>query len=211
MSEEKTAIQKLYDEPKAKGFVNHLIGAYLPISKPQKVWSWKPGLKHQCNVCGAKLISIDEVLGGMMKEDEKLRAEFAPFLQKQLRGEETKVEEHPMYKHVTHGRIQAWEGEESNTVLCLGCIQDLLHMVQNGLLYGDKNITWRVNKLRREGVFDVFKNNPYLDDEEKKNVEQIEKRVERSQHKKVTTFADLGVLQKLKAKMEAENGKEGKD
>ena len=32
MSDE-NAIQKLYAEQKSKGFVNHLIGAYLPIHK----------------------------------------------------------------------------------------------------------------------------------------------------------------------------------
>ena len=209
MSEEKSAIEKLYAEPKAKGFVNHLIGSYLPISKPTKLWSWKPSARHQCNVCSKKLISIDEVLNGMIQQDEKLRAEFGPFLQKQIQGEELKVEDHPMYKHVTQGRVLAWQGEKTDTVLCVECIRDLLGMVQNGMLMGDKNITWRVNKLRREGVFDVFKNHERTDPEEREMVKDIEKRVERSKHKKVTTFGDLEVLQKLKAKMEEENGKEG--
>ena len=205
MSEEKSAIEKLYAEPKAKGFVNHLIGAYLPVSKPTKLWSWKPGVRHQCNICSKKLISVDEVLNGMIQQDEKLRAEFMPFLQKQINGEEVKVEDHPMYKHVTQGRVLGWQGKETDTVLCLDCIHDLLGMVQNGLLMGDKNITWRVNKLRREEVFDVFKNHERTDPEEKKMVEDIEKRVERSPNKKITTFGDLKVLQDLKAKMEQDD------
>lgn len=209
MSEEKSAIEKLYEDPKAKGFVNHLIGAYLPVSKPTKIWEFDKGQKHKCNVCGAKLMSISDVLGGMIKNDEKLRAEFGPFLRKQINGEEIKIEDHPMYKHVTQGRTLGWQGEKTDTTLCLNCIQDLLNMVQMGLLHGDKNINWRVNKLRREEVFDVFKSSDNLNVEEKEKVEQIEKRVERSQKKKVTTFGDLQVLQELKAKMEKEqNDKE---
>ena len=89
----------------------------------------------------------------------------------------------------------------------MGCIQDLLDLAQSGLLTGDKNIVWRVNKLRREETFDVFKESERLQPEEKKQVEEIEKRVEKSQEKKITTFGDLKVLQDLKAKMEAD-GKE---
>ena len=89
----------------------------------------------------------------------------------------------------------------------MGCIRDLLDLTQTGLLTGDKNLTWRVNKLRREETFDVFKESEKLKPEEKEQVEEIEKRGERSPDKKITTFGDLKVLQDLKAKMEAD-GKE---
>jgi hypothetical protein len=82
-------------------------------------------------------------------------------------------------------------------------------MVQTGLLMDDKNIVWLINRMRRTEVFDVFKNSEKLSTDDKKEVERIEKKVERSEEKKITTFGDLEVLQKLKAKMEEEeNGKE---
>lgn len=208
MSEEQNAVQKLYAEPKAKGFVNHLIGAYLPIHKSSKVWNFKSGQKHKCNICGVALLDIQEAFNNLSKNDEKLREEFAPFIQKQVNGEEIKLEEHPFYKYITKGKVQAWTGEKTDTVLCQKCVEDLFHLVQNGLLRDDKNMTWRVNKLRREQVFDVFKESPVLNPEEKDQVEKIEKRVERSPDKKITTFGDLKALQDLKAKMEEENGKE---
>ena len=208
MSEEQNAVQKLYAEPKAKGFVNHLIGAYLPIHKSSKVWNFKSGQKHKCNICGVALLDIQEAFNNLSKNDEKLREEFAPFIQKQVNGEEIKLEEHPFYKYITKGKVQAWTGEKTDTVLCQKCVEDLFHLVQNGLLRDDKNMTWRVNKLRREQVFDVFKESPVLNPGEKDQVEKIEKRVERSPDKKITTFGDLKALQDLKAKMEEENGKE---
>lgn len=207
MPEEQNAVQKLYAEPKAKGFVNHLIGAYLPIHKANKVWNFKSGQKHKCNVCSRSLMDIQEAFNNLVKNDESLRKEFTPFLIKQVNGEEVRLEEHPYYKYVTKGKVQAWTGEKTDTVLCLTCVQDLLDLVQTGMLTDDKNIIWKINKMRRGEVFDQFKGSERLDPKEKELVKDIEKRVERSQKKKITTFGDLQVLQDLKAKMEA-NGEE---
>lgn len=206
MSEE-NAIQKLYAEKKSKGFVNHLIGAYLPINKVEKVWTFKGSQRHKCNVCGTKIFDIETAFQNMRKNDEKIQAEFGESLRKQINGEETKLEEHPMYKYVTQGAVQAFTGNKTDTCLCMSCVRDLLDMVQTGILTGDKNITWLVNKMKRDETFDVFKNSERLQPEEKKVVGEIQKRVEKSQEKKITTFGDLQVLQDLKAKMES-NGKE---
>lgn len=207
MSEDQNAIQKLYSEEKARGFVNHLIGAYLPIHKSTKVWDFKPSQKPKCNVCGQKLMSIEEAWKAFQENSEEIMKGTTEKILNDIKGEKTEVEDHPMYKHVSKGRVLGWTGEKTDTVLCIKCVQDLLDLVQTGILTGDKNLTWKANKLRRDGVFNTFKDHPHLDDKEKKNVEDIQKRVERSQHKKVTTFADLGVLQDLKAKME-QDGKE---
>jgi hypothetical protein len=208
MSSDPNAIQKLYAEEKAKGFVNHLIGAYLPIYKSQKVWDFKPGQKPKCNVCGQKLMSIEEAWRGFQENQEEIMHGTTEQILKDIKGEKTEVEDHPMYKHVSKGRVIGCTGEKTDTLLCMSCIKDLLDLVQTGLLTDDKNIVWKVNKLQREGIFNTFKDNPHLDDNEKKNVKEIEKRVEKSQKKKITTFADLGVLQELKAKMEGQNDKE---
>lgn len=203
MSEEQNAIQKLYSDPKAKGFVNHLIGAYLPIGKTEKVWNFTPQQKHRCSICGKKLFDIQTVWENMHKNDEKMRAEFHETIIKQLNGQEVKLEEHPMYKYVTQGAVQAWTGKDTNTCMCSDCVRDLLDLVQTGLLQDDKNISWMVNKMRRTEVFDVFRGSEKLSPTEKEEVNKIEKKVERSD-KKVVTFGDLEVLQKLKAKMEEE-------
>ena len=210
MSEEQNAIQKLYEDPKAKGFVNHLIGAYLPIHKPQKVWEFDKGQKAKCNVCGKELMSLGEALGRIWNASEEFKTDTIDHFRKSLKGQDISPEEHPMYKHVSKGRILAWTGEKTDTFLCMECIKDLLDLVQTGLLMGDKNLSWRINKIQREGVFNVFHESSNLNPEEKEMVKDIEKRVERSQKKKVATFGDLEVLQKLKKKMETEDGKEKK-
>ena len=208
MSVEQNAIQKLYADPKAKGFVNHLIGAYLPVHKPTKVWTFKHGQKHKCNICGTKVFDIETAFNNMKRNDEKIQAEFGETLRKQLKGEEVKIEEHPMYKYVTQGALPAWTGEKSDTVLCMPCILDLLNLVTAGMMDGDKNILWMVNKLKKQdpnwlnGGF-----SDRTDPAEKELVEEIDKGVQKSQEKVVTTFGDIPALQALKEKME-KNGKD---
>ena len=199
MLEEKTAVQKLYEDPKSKNFVNHLIRAYLPVYKPQKVWTFEDNKSHKCNVCNHDLIDLGTVIGRMQSSEEYGHAMIED-MRKGLSGEEIKYEDRAVIKHITHGAIMAWRGEKTTTFLCQDCIKNLLDLVTTGILMGDKNITWIVNQTRRDQVFDTFKESPVIDEEEKKKVEVIKKKADQ----KKMTLGDLGVLQALKEKMEKE-------
>jgi len=199
MSEEKTAIQKLYEDPKSKNFVNHLIRAYLPINKPTKVWEFEDRKPHKCNVCSHDLIDLGTVIGRMQSTDEFMK-DTIEHIRKGIAGVEVPREEVPIIKHITHGAIMAWQGEKTTTYLCADCIKELLDMVTTGILMGDKNIIWLTNQMKRDQVFTHFKESPVLNPEEKEKVEVIKKQAD----KKKMTFGDLEVLQQLKAKMEAE-------
>lgn len=204
MSEEKTAVQKLYEDPKSKNFVNHLIRAYLPVYKPQKVWTFPDKNPHKCNVCSHDLIDIDTAFT-RLQNSQNLAADFADQIRKQINGEEIKYEDHFMVKNVTHGAVLAFQGEKTTTYLCQGCIKDLLDLVTTNLLMGDKNIAWITKQMQRDQIFSHFRESPALDQEDKKEVEVIEKKAA----KRKATFGDIEVLQQLKAKMEAEqNGVE---
>ena len=194
---EKSTIEKLYAEPKAKGFVNHLIQSYLPVDKPQKIWDFKTGQKHACNVCGQKLFSIAEYFEGVGEKEQQIREDMSDFLKRTLvEGEELKREDHPIIKHVVKNKVIGWTAEKTDTTLCLSCIKDLLHLAQNGILQDDKNIVWITKKMMRSRFFSQTQENDFK--EKKENVVPV---VE----KKVTTFADLGVLQDLKKKLEEES------
>ena len=189
---EKSTIEKLYDDPKAKGFVNHLIQSYLPVDKPLKIWDFKSGQKHSCNVCGQKLFSVGEYMVGVANKQEEIMTDMGDFLKRTLiEGEEIKREEHPIIKHVIGNKVIGWTGEKTDTTLCMQCIKDILSLAQNGILRDDKNIVWLTKKMQRSRFFSQY----YESD--KINHQEIEK-------KKVATFADLGILQQLKEKMEKE-------
>ena len=199
MTEEKTAIQKLYDDPKARNFVNHLIRSYLPVYKPTKVWEFEDKKPHKCNVCNHDLIDLGTVIGRMQTSDDFMKDTMEQ-LRKGIEGEVIKKEDTAIYKHISKGAIMAWQGEKTTTYLCLDCIRELLDLVTTGLLMGDKNISWIVNQTRRDQVFTNFKASPVLSEEEKTKVELIKKQAD----KKKMTLGDLGVLQALKEKMEKE-------
>lgn len=111
MATEKTAIQKLYDDPKSKNFVNHLIRAYLPINKPKKVWEFEANKPHKCNVCGHSLIDLGTVLGRIMTSKEYMN-DTIDQMRRELQGEKIEREDRAVIKHITHGAIQAWQGEK---------------------------------------------------------------------------------------------------
>ena len=201
---EKTKIEKLYDDDKSKGFVNHLIHAYLPVSKPTKVFAFEDNKpKHNCSVCNHELIDAGTILGNVMSNKEYMSDTIKQMREEICEGKVIPREEKAVIKHITHGAILAWTGEKTTTFLSMDCIKDLLNLVTNGLMSGDKNISYQINKLKRTSVFDHFISSPALQPREKEEVKEIQKRIEVNK-KHVVTLGDLGVLQQLKEKMEKE-------
>ncbi len=206
MADKKTKIEELYENEKSRGFVNHLIHAYLPLYKVTKVWVFEDKKPvHKCSICGQNLIDIETVFQRVAKSKE-FAGEFVDQLRKDLDGKPVKYEDRFMVKHITQGAVMAWTGEKTTTHLCQQCVQDLLNMVQTGIIMGDKNINYQVNKMRRNTFFESFTSSPSLNPTEIKVVENIQEKVEKApQHK--ATFGDLEVLQQLKKKMEDEEAK----
>ncbi|HRT03773.1 MAG TPA: hypothetical protein P5513_07530, partial [Candidatus Diapherotrites archaeon] len=101
----------------------------------------------------------------------------------------------------------AWTGENTNTFLCIDCVEDLINKVQNGILTGDKNIIWAINKMKREEFFDLFKNSDKLTQLDKSEIDKIQKEMENYLKNKISTFGGLELLKKFKEKMEGENEK----
>jgi len=194
----KTKIEQLYDDPKAKGFVNHLIKAYLPTAKIQKVWDWKEGQKHTCNVCGQKLVTIGELFA--VTQTEQFKTDFIDGLKKQIKGEASVKDDNPYIKALGKDKQLGYTGQKTDTCMCHQCCQDLLNLVTNGMLCGDKNLNYQVKQMQRDQVFNHFAESPHLDKEDKEKVQEIKKRVDKT--KVITTFGDLQALQDLKKKME---------
>lgn len=197
-------IEKLYGNDKAKGFVNHLIKAYMPISKITKVFEFKKGQTKKCNVCSQKLLSIEESLEAYRDNQEVIVNDMMSRMKEEAQAYLDKTEvkpktDNPIVKHVAKGRVLAFTGEKTDTCLCFQCSQDLLEMVQSGLLMDDKNIVYQVNQIQRNQFFNRFDENPELTKHQKETAKEIKKRVDK---KKTATLGDLGVLQQLKEQME---------
>ena len=197
---EKTKIEELYESAKSKSFVNHLIQSYLPIHKAEKIWDFEKTQSHKCNVCDQNLFSIGEYMKGVSEKSDEISKDFTKFLKKQLIDNEPVTrEEHPIIKHVVGDAVIGWTADKTNTTLCLQCVKDILELTQNGIMKDDKNIIWLTKKMQRTEFFGKIYESDNVSAEEKDKAKQIHKAAER---KKVTTFADLGILQELKEKLE---------
>lgn len=196
----KTKIQELYENPKSKGFVNHLIRSYLPVHKIDKVWEWEKNKKPVCNVCGHKLVSVGELMGAIHKPE--FMENFMENMKKQVNGETIKPEDNPYVKAIGKDKVLGFTGVKTDTCMCRQCCDDLLNMVTTNMLCGDNNITYQVNQMQRDEAFKPMFESPAIDDEAKEKLKEIKKRVDKD--KKITTFGDLQVLQDLKKKMEQE-------
>jgi len=193
-------IQELYENEKSRGFVNHLIRSYLPIHKIEKVWDWEKNQTHACNVCGQKLVSIGELFN--VTQTEQFKQDFIEGIKKDLNGESKTRDDNPYIRALGKDKVQGFTAEKTDTCMCMQCCQDLLDLTQTGMLMGDKNLVYQVKQMQRDEVFKHFDDSPAIDDEAKKEVKEIKKRVDKD--RKITTLGDLQVLQDLKKKMEGQ-------
>jgi len=76
------ALDKMLETPKSKGFLNHLITAYFPITNVMKVID-KPRGEFKCVLTRDNLISFEEILEGI--HSETFKNDFMTFIIPKLR------------------------------------------------------------------------------------------------------------------------------
>jgi len=140
---------------------------------------------------------LDENKADLMKS-------FTLQLRKEVNGEEVKREDNIYVKALGKDKVLGMTAEKTDTCLCHQCCVDLLELTQNGLLMGDKNLTYQINQMQRDQVFDRFDESSAIDGEAKAKLKEIKKKVNKD--RQITTLGDLQVLQDLKQKMEENNG-----
>ncbi|HRT03985.1 MAG TPA: hypothetical protein P5513_08610, partial [Candidatus Diapherotrites archaeon] len=124
MYKEQNTIERIYNNPKARGFFNHLVRSYVPISKTKKVLNFKEGEKHECSICGKKLFDIQSLFNIIKDKSDKILMDYVDFLKKQSNGDEINSDNPPIYEYIPKDSVQAWTGENTNTFLCIDCVED---------------------------------------------------------------------------------------
>lgn len=200
MSNEKIhkKLDELFENPKSRNFINHLVRSYLPVSKADKVWE-KPKGKFRCVLTNAPLISVEEALQGV--NSEEFRTNFMEHL-KSWASEENRVES-PM-KKMLKGRVLGFTGEKTDTYMSQEGFHAFYDWVVTKMLKGDKHINWLLNSMEREAFLDRAEA-VADDDDTKKAVERLKKST--GNGRATMALGDLGVLQQLKEKMEASEKK----
>lgn len=193
-------LDELFENPKSKNFLNHLIRSYLPIGKAVKVWD-KPEKKFRCVLTNAPLISIGEALEGM--NTEQFKTDFNTHLKAWVNGDPNA--ESPMRK-MLNGRVLGFTGDDTTTYMSQEAYQEFFNWVTLKMLSGDKHINWIIKDIIGKDQFVERAGHVAVDDEQKKTLSSIKKRMS-SNKRATTTLGDLSALQKLKAQFEQNENK----
>jgi hypothetical protein len=185
------ALDKMLTNPKSRGFINHLVRSYVPISNVEKVWE-TPEKDFKCVLTREQLFSVGDIMKGI--QTEEFKADFMTNL-KSLFSEE-KVES-PISKLVGEKKMGV-TGKDTTTYMSYPAFQEFYNWVITKSLNGDKHINWLLGSIRRTS---------FMERAEKIQDVGVQKKVE--DFKKTTgssssyTLGDASdVLAKLKAKLE---------
>ncbi len=184
-------LDDLYADKKARNFFNHLVRAYFPVSKVEKVVT-KPKGPFKCVLTNENLISVDEVLVGI--HSDEFKADFMNHIKTMF---DAASSQHPMAK-LFGDRKLGISSEDTNTNMAYSSYQDFYDWIITKMLMGDKHINGLLKDISRGQFMDRAETiqNPEL----QKKISGVKKATTTSA---TYTLGDtFSVLQALKDKME---------
>lgn len=186
----KKKLDDLYENKKARTFFNHLVRAYFPVNKVEKVFT-KPRGPFRCVLTNEPLISTSEIIAGI--HTKEFEADFHEHL-KTMFDSSTEAQ-HPMTKLIGNRKMGV-TSEDTTTNMAFSTFQVFYDWVVTRMLMGDKHINWLLKDITRNEFMDRAQtiNDPAL--------QSKVKGIKKSQPQQATfTLGDLSALQALKDKM----------
>ena len=132
------ALNEMLSNPKTKKFLNHLVTAYYPIEKVDKVWT-KPNGQFKCVITKDNLFSSQDILEGIRSEEfqkdfmENLKSVFEPNFDTT----------HPLVKLIGDKKMGV-TGKNTTTFMSYTTLQEFHAWIITKLLNNDKEIVWLV-------------------------------------------------------------------
>lgn len=170
-------LDEIFENKKARGFLNHLIKSYVPHNKVEKVFVTPKG-KFNCVLTNKKLISVNHILNGV--KEESFKNDFFEYLHNMLKPE---VEAVPPVKKLIGKREMGVQGKDTDTFMSIKVYPHFYDWVMSKYLSGDKHINWLLKNVKV-----VNPNKP------KQKSDNMGVRA-------TYALGDLEALQKLKSKM----------
>ncbi len=189
-----TTLDAMYENPKSRNFLNHLIRSYIPVSNVVKVVD-KPKGHFKCVITQDELFSIEDIVRAV--NSEKFRAEFMESLKVMFDEKANKI--NPIQSIVGDKKL-GLTGKDTTTYMSYQTFQEFYNWVITKSLKGDKHINWLLGSIRRSTFIERAENINDQDVQDKVNI------IKRGNNVKPATFtlADSSdILSKLKASLEA--------
>jgi hypothetical protein len=144
---DKTTIHEKLDnmlsDKKTRNFLNHLVRAYIPVNKVEKVFDTPKG-NFKCVLTNQPLFSTQEVLEGIQTEEYK--ENFMTHLRSMF---EDRKAEHPLVKLIGDKKMGI-TGKDTTTYMSVQSFQEFYDWVITKSMTGDKHINWLLGDVRRE-------------------------------------------------------------
>jgi hypothetical protein len=138
-------LDKMLLDPKARGFLNHLIHAYFPMTNVSKVMDKPRGVPFRCVLTNDNLVSVQEILDGI--SSDAFKDSFLEFLKSFTLDKPEEVT--PMESLMGEKKL-GFSGKDTTTYLSSNSLRDLYNWIFEKVLTGDKHITWMVKSLNKD-------------------------------------------------------------
>lgn len=185
-------LDELFENKKARGFLNHLIKAYVPNDKVDKIFI-KPKSGFKCVLSNEGLISVNEILEGV--NTDEFKDDVFKYLHTMLNPE---IEVEIPVKKLLNGRQIAIQGQKTDTYMSLEAYLYFYDWVIAKFLKGDKHISWLMGNVKRK----KFMNSAHGSNDP--GVQKAVKKQQRADMGNRATYSlgDMSALQALKEKMD---------
>ena len=184
-------LDEIYENKKARNFLNHLVRAYFPNDNVEKVFV-KPKSKFNCVITNDKLVSVNNILEGV--HSEEFKNDFFEYMHNMFNPNvEAKA---PIIK-LMDGKDLAVQGSKTTTYMSSQTYVVFYDWVLTKFMKGDKHIGWLLKGINKNMFFDRAEN---LEDKEVKNI--LNKKRKEVEGRATFALGDLSALQELKTKLE---------
>jgi hypothetical protein len=190
-------LDNMYNGTGSRNFINHMIRAYFPTNKVEKVWDTPKG-KFKCAITNESLFSLNDVFTVINSEEAK--NSFLENMKKMVIEPEKPIKAFDSaLKEGLKNKKMGITGEKTDTYLSMPAYQEFFNWLTNKILHGDKHINWLIRQMQNDAMINSIES--VVGEGDKDKIQTLRKVVKQP---KTATLGDLDVLQQLKAKLEAE-------
>jgi len=184
-------LDEIYENKKARNFMNHLVRAYFPNDKVEKVFV-KPKGKFNCVITNDKLVSVNNILDGV--QTEEFKNDFFQYMHNMFNSN---VEAEAPIKKLMDGKHLAVQGSNTTTYMSSQTYVVFYDWVLTRFMKGDKHIGWLLKDINKGMFFDRAES---LEDKEVQKI--VNKKRNKEEGRATFALGDLSALQELKEKLE---------
>lgn len=194
-------LNNLYDSNSSRNFINHMIRAYFPVDKVEKVWDTPKG-KFKCAITNESLFSMADVLVIIRSDDAK--NSFIENMRTMISEPNKPIKAFDeTLKAKLNNRKMGVTGKDTDTFMSLPAYHEFFNWLTKKILEGDKHINGMIAQMQNKEMLDKIED--ALPQAEKEKVRALRNNPPTESKKPIAaTFGDLDVLQQLKAKLESE-------